>query len=155
MAFSIIHRLLKESGRPFTLIEHPQVRTIEDAHEKVPHLTRNLIKTVVFKVKDAQWVLAGVNSADRIDYKKLSQALEVNRKQLRSVPPEAVEEALGFEIGGIGPFPVAADVTVFLDESLLSLGSVFCGSGKNTVTVSMDIADLAAASNALTASIRK
>lgn len=155
MAFDYIQNLLKTSGLPYSLHEHPSVTTIEDARAKVPHLTVNLIKTVVFHIKDSHWILAGVNGTDRIHYKKLGDAFGVNRKLLRSVSPLEVETELGFEIGGVGPFPVSDNVKVILDQGVMGLGSVFCGSGRNTVTVEMTVGDLAEVAGAETGAICK
>ena len=74
MVFEKVQSLLESSGSPFTLHTHPAVSTIEDAEEKVPHLTRNLLKTIVFKIKDGDWILAVVKGHDRIDYKELARA---------------------------------------------------------------------------------
>ncbi len=155
MAFEIIHTLLDQSGYRFSLHEHPAVTTIEDARQKVPHLTVNLIKTIVFKIKDGHWILAGVRADDRINYKALAAAFEVNRKKIRSMSPRDVEQGLGFQIGGVGPFPVISDVRVILDQGLADLGGIFCGSGKNTVTVEMDIQDLIRVSGAMVSPICK
>lgn len=140
--YAKIIEMLDKSGLPHTLHDHPRVRTIEEAHEKVPHLTRNLIKTVVFRIKNGKWVLAAVNGAGRIHYKKLGDALGVKRKDLRSVSPDEVARELGFEVGGVGPFPVSPDVEVVFDRGLEGVGLVFCGSGINTRTVEMEIRDL-------------
>jgi len=155
MTFNHIQQLLKDGGLPYTLHTHPPVTTVEDARAKVPHLTVNLIKTIVFHIKDSHWILAGVNGTDRIDYKQLGDAFGVNRKQLRSVSPQDVQAELGFEIGGVGPFPVNDNVRVILDEGLLKLGMVFCGSGKNTVTIAMNVHDLVAIAGAQIGAISK
>lgn len=155
MAFEMIHSLLETGGRPFTLHTHPAVRTIDEAEATVPHLTHNLLKTVVFQVKGAHWILAAVNGHDRIDYKELARAFGVNRRQIRSVSPDAVEARLGFEVGGIGPFPINDTVKVVLDRSLADIGTIFCGSGKNTVTVEMAIQDLIDLVNPIIWNIRK
>ena len=155
MAFQTIHLMLQNSGMPFRLHDHVPVRTYEDALTRVPHLTRNLIKTIVFKIKDSHWILAGVSGSDRINYKLLGQAFHVNRKLIRAVSPDQVEKELGFEIGGTGPFPVNQNVRVILDERLMELGTVFCGSGKNTRTVEMSVIDLARLVQAKIRPIRK
>ena len=155
MAFDIVQSILARSGAPFHLHHHVPVTTVEDARLKVPHLTVNLIKTVAFKIKDSHWILAGVNGEDRIHYKYLADAFGVNRKLIRPVSPADVESGLGFEIGGVGPFPVREDVKVILEESLMGMDSVLCGSGRNTVTVEMAPEDLARTAGALVAAIRK
>lgn len=155
MAYNHILGFLKKSGLPYTLHDHPPVTTIEDARSKVPHLTVNLIKTVVFHIKDSHWILAGVNGTDRIHYKHLGDAFGVNRKLLRSVSPVEVETELGLQVGGVGPFPVNDNVRIILDQGLMNLGTIFCGSGKNTVTIEMAVHDLAAVAEARIAAIRK
>jgi Cys-tRNA(Pro)/Cys-tRNA(Cys) deacylase len=119
------------------------VRTIDEAHAVARHLTRNLLKTVVFKIKDGPWILASVPGSARIDYRGLAAAFGVKRTDLRTVSPREVEDSLGFEVGGVGPFAIREDVEVVLDESLADLRSIFCGSGLNTRTLEMPIRALA------------
>lgn len=142
MAYQRILDLLTEQKVNFTLHHHDAVTTIEDAKEKAPALVERLIKTIVFTVKGGGWILAGVPCEERIDYRKLAAALGVNRRQLRSVSPEEVEQALGFEIGGVGPIPVQDNVKVIFDRSLLAVETVRCGSGKNTQTLELAFAEL-------------
>lgn len=142
MAYQRILNLLRQANIEFTLHEHEAVRTIDDAHDRAAHLVDRLIKTIVFKVKDNGWVLAGVPAHGRIDYRKLATALGVNRRQLRSVAPEEIEQELGFQIGGVGPIPVQEDVCAIFDASFLSVEFVRCGSGKNTETLELRFSDL-------------
>lgn len=137
----ILH-LLETSQAEYRLHEHIPIRTIDEAQEKVPHLAKNLLKTVVFRIKDDGWILAAVSGSDRIHYKRLGECFGVNRRALRSVSPEEVQSDLGFEVGGVGPFPVAKDVQVVVDEKLKNLDRIFCGSGLNTKTVELRVADL-------------
>ncbi len=142
-AYERVMEMLREAGVVFTLHEHPPVRTIEEAHLYANHLTRNLLKTVVFKIKGGPWILASVQGSGRIDYRSLAAACGVKRTDLRTVSPREVESSLGFQVGGVGPFAIWEDVEVVLDESLAELQFIFCGSGLNTRTVEMDIHDLA------------
>ncbi|NDY71738.1 hypothetical protein DO021_08570 [Desulfobacter hydrogenophilus] len=155
MVFEKVQSLLTQSKVTFRLHHHDPVVTVAQAKAIVPHLAVNLIKTIVFKIKDGPWILAGVNAPDRIHYKYLADIFGVNRKLIRAVSAPEVEAGLGFEIGGVGPFPVASDVAVILDQSLMDLPHVFCGSGRNTVTVEIAPGDLAAAGQAKVAVIRK
>jgi len=144
MIYRHVLQLLEKSGATYRMHCHEPVTTIEAARRKVPHLTHNLLKTIVFRIKDTAWILAAVNGDARIHYKKLADAVGVKRKALRSISPDLVESELGFEIGGVGPFPVRPDIRVVFDQSVGKTGNVFCGSGRNTRTVEMDIADLVA-----------
>ena len=134
--------MLEHSGYPFRVHAHPPVTTLEEARRRVPHLTRHLLKTVAFRIKAADWILAAVTGEVRIHYKKLAEALAIKRTDLRSIAPDQVESALGFQLGGVGPFPVRDDIRVVFDQALVSLDLIFCGSGRNTRTIEMRIADL-------------
>ncbi|MCU0573101.1 MAG: YbaK/EbsC family protein [Syntrophobacteraceae bacterium] len=142
-AYERVMEMLREAGAPFTLHEHPPVRTIEEAHRHARHLTHHLLKTVVFKIKDGPWILAAVEGGARIDYRGLASAFSVKRTDLRTVSPPEVERSLGFQVGGVGPFAIWEDVEVVLDESVADLRFVFCGSGLNTRTIEMAVRDLA------------
>jgi Cys-tRNA(Pro)/Cys-tRNA(Cys) deacylase len=142
VVFTKVIEMLEQSGFPYAVHEHAPVITVDEAHLKVPHLTHNLLKTVVFRIKDAHWILAVVTGNVRIHYKKLADAMDVKRRDLRSISPEQVEAELGFQIGGVGPFPVREDIRVVFDQTLAPLGNVFCGSGRNTRTIEMKSADL-------------
>ena len=134
--------LLSQNGIKFIIHEHEAVRTIKDAEKMAPTLVPDLLKTVVFKIKDSFWVLAAVRCRDRIDYSKLAAALNVNRRQLRSLSPEEIRAELGYEVGGIGPIPVREDVKALFDDRLRDAAMVYCGSGRNTRTLGLEFADL-------------
>ena len=155
MVFEKVQSLLTQSKVDFRLHHHDPVVTVDQAKAIVPHLTVNLIKTIVFKIKDGPWILAGVNGPDRIHYKYLADIFGINRKLIRAASAPDVETGLGFEVGGVGPFPVASDVVVILDRRLMDLPHVFCGSGRNTVSIEISPADLATAGQAKVADIRK
>jgi Cys-tRNA(Pro)/Cys-tRNA(Cys) deacylase len=144
MVYASVIELLEQSGTAYHIHHHPAVTTIDEAHRKVPHLTRNLLKTVVFKIKHGDWVLAAVGGHNRIDYKRLADAVGVNRRALRSIAPHQVESELGFAVGGVGPFAVRRDVRVIFDAAIQPSTQVFCGSGRNTRTVEINAADLIA-----------
>lgn len=155
MVYATIIGLLEASGAAYRVHQHPAVVTIDEARRTVPHLTRNLLKTVVFRIKDDDWVLAAVACGDRVHYKRLADALAVKRTALRTVPARRVADELGFEIGGIGPFPVRGDVRVVFDATLPCLDSVYCGSGRNTRTIQIGAADLISLSRGIVHPIRR
>jgi Cys-tRNA(Pro)/Cys-tRNA(Cys) deacylase len=86
--------------------------------------------------------LAGLRGHDRLRYPLLAQAVGLNRRDVTSLSPAEVAAALGFEVGGVGPFALREDVVVLFDGRLPDMGLVYCGSGRNTVTIAIDFADL-------------
>jgi Cys-tRNA(Pro)/Cys-tRNA(Cys) deacylase len=153
--FRQIMGMLQNSGIPYRLHTHPAVCTMDEAHRLVPHLTRNLVKTIVFKIKNGHWILAAVHKTDRIDYKKLAETVGVKRTALRSIAPDQVTSELGFQVGGVGPFQVHPESRVVVDAKLSGIGTVFCGSGLNTQTVEMDMDNLIGLAQATVAPITK
>lgn len=142
-AYDEVLKLFSDKKVEFRLHEHGAVRTIEDAKRIAPDLVAGLLKTVVFRIKDSIWVLAAVRCRDRIDYRKLADALHVNRRQLYSLAPEEIQAELGFQIGGVGPIPLREDVKAVFDSRLQNAGTVYCGSGMNTRTLELRFEDLA------------
>jgi Cys-tRNA(Pro)/Cys-tRNA(Cys) deacylase len=135
--------------------EHQPIVTVAEAVALVPELTENLLKTVVFRKKTGTWVLAALFHNRRVDYKKLSEAVGVNRRDLRPVAPADVELTLGFEIGGVGPFPICDTIEIVIDDAVTERDSILCGSGKNTCTVEMTVGDLLRVSHGVVAPISK
>ena len=137
----ILH-LLESQNVAYERHQHDPVRTVAEVEEKQPFLRNRMLKTIAFRLKDGRIVLAGLRGHDRIDYRKLAAHFGVNRRAVASLSPEAVEAELGFAVGGVGPFVLQPDVVVLLDAQLADVGTVYCGSGKNTVTLAIDFADL-------------
>jgi Cys-tRNA(Pro)/Cys-tRNA(Cys) deacylase len=107
------------------------------------------LKTVVFRVKGGAWGRVACRGADRVDYKKVAAACGVRREQIVRPAPEEVEAALGYEIGGICPIPPGEGVETIVDATAAAtLGTVFCGVGRNDRTLEIGIGDLIAAAQA-------
>jgi Cys-tRNA(Pro)/Cys-tRNA(Cys) deacylase len=142
VSYHQVLQLLEASGVAYSLHAHAPIRTVEEAEKRFQLPTANLVKTVVFRTKDGDWVLAAARGRDRIHYRALADALRVRRTDLRAVGPEEVESALGFEVGGVGPFPVRENLRVLFDQGVLTFERIVCGSGRNTVTVEIGTRDL-------------
>lgn len=134
--------LLDSRGVAYELHEHEPVHTVAEVETKLPFLRDKMLKTVAFRVKDGRFILAGLRGHDRIDYRQLAACCGVNRRAVASMSPEAVEAKLGFEVGGVGPFALQSNVLVLLDEQLAEMGTVYCGSGRNTATLAIEFDDL-------------
>ncbi len=134
--------LLDSQSIPYELHEHGPVQTVAEVEARLPFLQDKMLKTVAFRVKDGRFILAGLRGHDRIDYRQLAAHLGVSRRAVASMSPEAVEAELGFEVGGVGPFALQPEAHVLLDEQLANMGTVYCGSGKNTATLAINFADL-------------
>jgi len=141
-AHAAIIRRLQHSGVPFTIHSHEPARTVADAEARLPFPKEQFLKTVVFRLKAGGWILVALQGQDQVDYRRLADALGVKRGDLIRPPPEDVEAVLGYQIGGVGPIPPAADTRVLFDEAALPMATVYCGAGRNDRTLEIGLADL-------------
>ena len=138
---NIIGRLKKE-GISFTIHEHKATRTVNDAEENLPFPKESFLKTVVFKLKNADWILAALKGQDSVDYRKLATACGAKRGDIIRPPAEEVETALGYAIGGVCPIPVNNSIAVVFDSEVIAMDTVYCGSGRNDRTLEIKLRDL-------------
>jgi Cys-tRNA(Pro)/Cys-tRNA(Cys) deacylase len=149
----IVERLT-ERGVRFRIHEHVVSRTVADAIASLPFPPDQYLKTVVFRVKQGPWVLAACRGQDRVDFRRLAQALDVKRAEIVQPAREEVEAALGYVIGGICPIPPDEAARTIVDATAAAtLDIVFCGVGRNDRTLEIGIADLIAVADARIAPI--
>ncbi|MBI5930010.1 MAG: YbaK/EbsC family protein [Chloroflexi bacterium] len=141
-------QLLQGAGVPFTIHEHEPFTTYQEMGDKIPFPMEAWLKTMAFRVKDSFWILAGIRAPDRVDYKKLAALFEVKRGNIMAGSPEEIAEALGQEIGGVGPLSSRENVKVVIDQNLLPLGTVYCGMGRRDITLEILLKNLIEISNA-------
>ena len=153
--FTAICNQLDEAGIPYQLHEHRALVSAKDLDETLPFPTDNLLKTVGFRIKDGDLVLAAVQGFDRIDYKALAGVFGLNRRKLRPLGPDEVRAELKMQVGGVCPLPQTENVVVVIDEKMTTYPTVFCGSGLNTVTLEIGLPALLSLSAAKVADISK
>lgn len=138
-----------------TLHHHAPSITVLDADTNLDFPVERLLKTIAFRVKNRGWVLAGILGYDRVDYRRLGEAVGVNRTQLMPLSPEEVEAELGYVIGGVAPFAPNDHTLVMLDDAILRHATIFCGTGRTDSTLEIAPAELVKASGAQVASIAR
>jgi Cys-tRNA(Pro)/Cys-tRNA(Cys) deacylase len=134
--------LLQSSGLTFTLHEHVPSYTFEDA-KALPFPLERLLKTIAFRRKAGAPVLVALRGQDRVDYRKLAEAMGARRADIVRMSPEEVLEAFGVEVGSVGPIPMRADVPLLFDVLVPAAETVFCGIGRPDRTLEIRLADLA------------
>jgi Cys-tRNA(Pro)/Cys-tRNA(Cys) deacylase len=142
MIYEQILGILAQSNVPFKIHEHTPSITFQDAKDYLDFPLDRLLKTIAFRVKNGPWVLAAVQGAERVDYKKLAAHLGVSRDKLVRLTPEQVVSELGYPIGAVAPFSTNTQTKVVFDNVTLTLGNVFCGTGRNDRTLEIEIHDL-------------
>ncbi|HET7725171.1 MAG TPA: YbaK/EbsC family protein [Propionibacteriaceae bacterium] len=128
-----VTRALDAAGIAYVVHEHPPIRTEADLH--LTGLSwEESVKTLAFELPDGRLALVAVPGPARVQYGAVARALGVSRSALRQADEERVL-ALGMEPGGVSPICDDPQVVVLVDESVVGMGTVYCGGGTSTTTV--------------------
>ena len=99
-----------------------------------------VVKTLVFE-DDSQTPLIVLMTGDQqVSTKELARLLQV--KTVSPVDPATAEKHTGYKVGGISPFGTRKSMTVYADETVLSLETIFINAGKRGLLVRMGTAEL-------------
>jgi Cys-tRNA(Pro)/Cys-tRNA(Cys) deacylase len=151
----VVVATLYASSTAYRIHEHAPSVTIADADAHLDFPVDRLLKTIAFRVKNGGWVLAGLCGYAQVEYKRLAEAIGVNRTQLMRLTPEEVESELGYELGGVAPFAPNEQTRVVLDSGVMQFETVFCGTGRNDRTLEIAPGELVRVSGAQVAPLAK
>lgn len=95
-----------------------------------------IAKTLSFMVLEKAILIVTAGDA-KIDNKKYKAEFHAKAKMLS---PDELESLVGHAIGGVCPFGINDDVTVYLDESLKRFETVFpaCGSANSAIELNIE-----------------
>ena len=149
-----VEALLTEAGATFKLHPHPKLVTFEDAKAALPFDPAVMVKALVFRLPDARYAIVAMRAADRADYKRIADALSLRRADLRAATAGEVTEGLHMQPGGIVALPVNGALVLF-DRGVEALGTIYCGTGSNELTLEIAAADLIRAGGGRVADVTK
>lgn len=109
--------------------------TVELAAEAVGCEPARIAKTLSFRTNDGVILIVAAGDT-KIDNPKYKAHFGCKARMLAF---EEVEPEIGHMVGGVCPFGVNANVTVYLDESLRRFETVFpaCGSANSAIEVTI------------------
>jgi Cys-tRNA(Pro)/Cys-tRNA(Cys) deacylase len=136
-----VRGFLDAAGIPYRMHNHAPLVSFQEAKAVLPFDPGAMVKGLVFRTPNGSFTIVALRGADRADYKKIADALEVRRADLRAADPTDVEAGLGMQLGGIVPLPIKGAL-VLIDQAVAELGAIFCGSGRNDVTLEISAPDL-------------
>ena len=110
--------------------------TVELAAQALHCEPCRIAKTLSFMVDGHPILIVAAGDA-KIDNPKYKAQFGTKAKMLS---PQEVETLIGHGVGGVCPFAVNENVTVYLDESLKRFQTVFpaCGSSNSAIELTMD-----------------
>ena len=141
MAETVTERLLallREQGVAFQSLDHPAVRTSEEAARVRGTPLEQGAKAMVFRA-DGRTVLLVVPANRRIDARAFRRAFGV--KDLKLLSPDELNGLTGLEVGAVPPFGQLLGFPTFVDERLLALPRISFNAGSRTTSVIMNPAD--------------
>ena len=144
MAYERAKEYLKSKGLEDHIIipEHSSA-TVAEAAEAIGCEPGMIAKTLSFLQGDKAVLILAEGMA-RIDNKKYKARFGCKAKM---IPHDQVEELVGHDVGGVCPFGVNPDVTIYLDESLKQHTTVYPAAGTDHSAVRLTIEELELACN--------
>lgn len=109
--------------------------TVELAAAALQCEPQRIAKTLSFLVADHPVLVVAAGDA-KVDNHKFKEQFATKAKMLS---PDQVEAMVGHAVGGVCPFAVKEDVTVYLDVSLQRFETVFpaCGSANSAIELTI------------------
>jgi Cys-tRNA(Pro)/Cys-tRNA(Cys) deacylase len=134
------------TGVPFDVVRTERARSPEESASLQGISLHQLLRSIVVRRGEQDYVFVLVPGGRRIDWAKLRAHLGVRRLSL----PDADEarEATGYERGAITPFGSARAWPVIADASIDAGGVVAIGGGAHGVNLHLAVADLIEATHA-------
>jgi Cys-tRNA(Pro)/Cys-tRNA(Cys) deacylase len=120
------------------VIDRP--RSLEEAAERLGIAPDQLLKTMVVRRGEDDYLLVLVPGTRQIDWPKLRAHLGVSRLSMPDA--EVAREATGYERGTITPFGTARPWPVLADASIVGAGTVSVGGGAHGVSLRLDADEL-------------
>ena len=139
MSIEKVRTYLRSVGQEDRLIELAESSaTVEEAAAAIGCEPAHIAKTMAFLVGGMPVLIlaAGDVKVDNHKYK------ETFHEKARMIPGSDVEELVGHAPGGVCPYAVKEDVTVYLDESLKRFEIVYPAGGNGHSAVRQTIPDL-------------
>ena len=136
-----VRAFLGATGIPYRTHSYAPLVSFEEAKTALPFDPNTMVKGLVFRTPGDAFAIVALRGGDRADYKKIADALGIRRADLHAADPADVASELGMQLGGIVPLPIKGAL-VLIDQAVTALGTIFCGSGRNDVTLELAASDL-------------
>src|SRR5512147_2561848 len=126
---------------PHRIFRHEKpVESLEQAAAERNQRPEQIVRSILFQVRDGEFVMVLMAGRDQIDWRKLRQL--VKRSRIRMATEEEVLEVTGYRIGTVSPFGVKNQARVMLDASVLREEEISIGSGVRNMAIIMKSEDV-------------
>ena len=142
---------VRRTGVPYAIVRTRPARDPLESAELQQIDLGDLVRTIVVRRAEDDYVLVLVPAGRRFDWPRLREHLGVRRLALPDA--EEAKSATGYERGAITPFGALGGWPVIADASILGRPRVAIGGGARGVNIHLSAADLIAASGAVVADV--
>lgn len=144
MSIEQVKKYFKQYNMESRIIELPtSSATVKEAAESLGTEESLIAKTLSFIVEDKPILVVAAGDA-KIDNSKYKAYFHTKAKM---IPFEEVNNLIGHNPGGVCPFAIKEDVTVYLDESLKRFEHVYPACGSSNSAIKLTIEELEKYSN--------
>lgn len=134
-----VREFFREQGMEERILEFEESSaTVELAAQRLGCEPARIAKSLSFKVEEKPVLVVTAGDA-RIDNGKYKAYFHTKARMLTR---DEVEEMVGHAVGGVCPFAVKEEVTVYLDESLKRFTTVFPAAGSSNSAIEMNLQEL-------------
>jgi Cys-tRNA(Pro) deacylase len=132
---------LDQLGIPHRLFHHERpVASFAQAAADRNQRPEQIVRSILFQVRDGEFVMVLMTGPEQIDWKKLRGI--VKRSRVRMATEEEVLEVTGYRIGTVSPFGVKNQVRFLMDASVLREEEISIGSGIRNTAIIMKSEDV-------------
>jgi Cys-tRNA(Pro)/Cys-tRNA(Cys) deacylase len=130
-ALGIPHRVFRHVG---------PVSSLEQAARERGQQPEQVVRSIVFRLGEDQYLMALVAGPAQISWKKLRKYMGQSRLTMAS--EAEVLAVTGYRIGAVSPFGTARSLRVLVDPGLIKQDQVSLGSGVRGTAIVMRVEDL-------------
>ena len=139
MSIVKVREYFKQYGMENKILEFEESSaTVELAAQAVGCEPKRIAKTLSFLVEEKPILIVAAGDA-KIDNSKYKAFFHTKAKMLSR---DEVENLIGHNVGGVCPFGINEGVTVYLDESLKRVETVFPAAGSSNSAIQLTIPEL-------------
>jgi Cys-tRNA(Pro) deacylase len=132
---------LEKLNIPHRVFRHEKpVASFEQAASDRNQRPEQIVRSILFQIRDGEFVMVLMAGPDQIDWKKLRQL--VKRSRIRMATEEEVLEVTGYRVGTVSPFGLKNQVRVLIDASVLKESEISIGSGVRNMAIIMKSMDI-------------
>jgi Cys-tRNA(Pro)/Cys-tRNA(Cys) deacylase len=132
---------LSEHDIQFKEFTHPgPVRSLEQAAQERGQTPEQVIRSILFRLPEEQYLMVLASGPDQISWKTLRQYLGTSR--LTMATDEDLEHVTGYLPGAVSPFGILRPIRVIVDQQILTMDEVSIGSGVRGTTIILTVPDL-------------